>query len=46
MATTYEQVLALLNELAQGQVELLRAQKETDRKFQETARIVSNLGRQ
>lgn len=38
MATTYEQVLALLNELAQGQAELLRAQQETDRKFQETDR--------
>jgi hypothetical protein len=38
MATTYEQVLALLNELAQGQAELLRAQQETDRKFQDTDR--------
>ena len=53
MATTYEQVLALLNELAQGQAELLRAQQETDRKFQETdrkfqetARMVSDLGGQ
>ena len=50
MATTYEQVLALLNELAQGQAELLRAQQETDRKFQdtdrklqETARLVSDF---
>ena len=38
MATTYEQVLALLSELTQAQAqaqeaqaELLRAQKETDR---------------
>ena len=38
MATTYEQVLALLNELAQGQAELLRAQQDTDRKFQDTDR--------
>ena len=49
MATTYEQVLALLSELTQAhaqaqaqaqeaQAELLRAQKETDRKFQETDR--------
>ena len=53
MATTYEQVLALLNEIAQGQAELLRAQQETDRKFQdtdrkfqETARLISDLGGQ
>ena len=45
MATTYEQVLALLNELAQGQAELLRAQQETDRKFQETDRKFQDTDR-
>ena len=45
MATTYEQVLALLNELAQGQAELLRAQQETDRKFQDTDRKFQDTDR-
>ena len=51
MATTYEQVLALLSELtqaqaqAQAQAELLRAQKETDRKFQETDRKFQETAR-
>ena len=45
MATTYEQVLALLNELAQGQAELLRAQQDTDRKFQDTDRKFQDTDR-
>ncbi len=56
MATTYEQVLALLSELTQAQAqaqaqaqeaqaELLRAQKETDRKFQETDRKFQETAR-
>jgi hypothetical protein len=45
MATTYEQVLALLSELAQGQAELLRAQQDTDRKFQDTDRKFQDTDR-
>ena len=46
MATTYEEVLALLGKLIQAQQETDRKFQETDRKFQETARLVGDLGGQ
>jgi hypothetical protein len=46
MATTYDDILALLGELIEAQKETDRKFQETDRKFQDTARLVSNLGGQ
>jgi hypothetical protein len=53
MATTYEDILALFRETDRKFQDLMDAQKETDRRFQETdrefqeaARVVNNLGGQ